>query len=134
MVYDRADYEWYDYPNLQGFSVAINTYFDNNIFYNFNIDDHSKTFQYYKKNTQEEAKEQIKKWKAVGKPDVIVGRCEITKVFPDIDVNDYIAVKSVEFYKIYKYIKADQYLTIYVSKDLFNKIGTFEEIPARKLY
>lgn len=134
MIYDKADYEWYDYPNLQGFAVAIDTYFDHNIFYNFNIDDHSKTFQYFRKNTQEEATDQLEKWKAVGKPDVVVGRCEITKVFPDIDVNDYVAVKSVEFYKIYKYIKADQHVTIYVSKDLFNKLGTLTEVPARKLY
>ena len=27
-----------------------------------------------------------------------------------------------------------QYITIYVTKDLFNKIGTLEELTAKKLY
>lgn len=131
---DESDYMWYDYPNLQGISVALNPYFDKNIFYNFNIDKHDKTFQYYRANTQKEAEEEFAKWREQGKPDVVIERCEITKAYPDIDVDNYVAVKRIYFYKPYKFETYDQYITIYVTKDLFNKIGTLEELTAKKLY
>ena len=64
----------------------------------------------------------------------MLDRCQITKVYPDIDVNDYVAVKRIEVYKPYKFKTDKQYITIYVTKDLFNKIGTLKEITAKKLY
>lgn len=131
---DEADYMWHDYPNLQGISVALNPYFDKNIFCYFNIDKHDKTFQYYRANTQKEAKEEFSKWREQGEPDVVIERCEITKAYPDIDVDNYVAVKRIYFYKPYKFETYDQYITIYVTKDLFNKIGTLEELTAKKLY
>lgn len=131
---DEADYMWHDYPNLQGISVALNPYFDKNIFCYFNIDKHDKTFQYYRANTQKEAEEEFSKWREQGEPDVVIERCEITKAYPDIDVDNYVAVKRIYFYKPYKFETYDQYITIYVTKDLFNKIGTLEELTAQKLY
>lgn len=131
---DEADYMWHDYPNLQGISVALNPYFDKNIFCYFNIDKHDKTFQYYRANTQKEAEEEFSKWREQGEPDVVIERCEITKAYPDIDVDNYVAVKRIYFYKPYKFETYDQYITIYVTKDLFNKIGTLKEITAKKLY
>lgn len=131
---DEADYMWHDYPNLQGISVALNPYFDKNIFCYFNIDKHDKTFQYYRANTQKEAEEEFFKWREQGEPDVVIERCEITKAYPDIDVDNYVAVKRIYFYKPYKFETYDQYITIYVTKDLFNKIGTLEELTAKKLY
>ena len=131
---DEADYMWHDYPNLQGISVALNPYFDKNIFCYFNIDKHDKTFQYYRANTQKEAEEEFSKWREQGEPDVVIARCEITKAYPDIDVDNYVAVKRIYFYKPYKFETYDQYITIYVTKDLFNKIGTLEELTAKKLY
>lgn len=131
---DEADYMWHDYPNLQGISVALNPYFDKNIFCYFNIDKHDKMFQYYRANTQKEAEEEFSKWREQGEPDVVIERCEITKAYPDIDVDNYVAVKRIYFYKPYKFETYDQYITIYVTKDLFNKIGTLEELTAKKLY
>lgn len=131
---DESDYMWHDYPNLQGISVALNPYFDKNIFYYFNIDKHDKTFQYYRANTQKEAEEEFSKWREQGEPDVVIERCEITKAYPDIDVDNYVAVKRIYFYKPYKFETYDKYITIYVTKDLFNKIGTLKEITAKKLY
>ena len=131
---DEADYMWHDYPNLQGISVALNPYFDKNIFCYFNIDKHDKTFQYYRANTQKEAEEEFSKWREQGEPDVVIERCEITKAYPDIDVDNYVAVKRIYFYKPYKFETYDQYITIYETKDLFNKIGTLEELTAKKLY
>ena len=131
---DEADYMWHDYPNLQGISVALNPYFDKKIFCYFNIDKHDKTFQYYRANTQKEAEEEFSKWREQGEPDVVIERCEITKAYPDIDVDNYVAVKRIYFYKPYKFETYDQYITIYVTKDLFNKIGTLEELTAKKLY
>lgn len=131
---DEADYMWHDYPNLQGISVALNPYFDKNIFCYFNIDKHDKTFQYYRANTQKEAEEEFSKWREQEEPDVVIERCEITKAYPDIDVDNYVAVKRIYFYKPYKFETYDQYITIYVTKDLFNKIGTLEELTAKKLY
>lgn len=123
-----------DYPKLQGLATAILPYFDDNIFYNYNIDDHDKTFMHYQSSTEEEAEAIINKWREQGPPDVVLDRCQITKVYPDIDVNDYVAVKRIEVYKPYKFKTDKQYITIYVTKDLFNKIGTLEELTAKKLY
>lgn len=59
---------------------------------------------------------------------------QIYRAYPDIDVDNYVAVKRIYFYKPYKFETYDQYITIYVTKDLFNKIGTLEELTAKKLY
>ena len=131
---DDSTLEYYDYPKLQGWATAILPYFDNNIFYNYNIDDHDKTFMYYQSSTEEEAEAIINKWREQGPPDVVLDRCQLTRVYPDIDVNDYVAVKRITAYKPYKFKTNDQYITIYVTKDLFNKIGTLEELTAQKLY
>ena len=131
---DEEDIDWLDFPNLQGLSVAIDPYFEKNIFYNFNIDTPNMTYQNHKTNTQKEAEEEFAKWREQGEPDVVIERCEITKAYPDIDVDNYVAVKRIYFYKPYKFETYDQYITIYVTKDLFNKIGTLEELTAKKLY
>ncbi len=131
---DESDYEWYDYPEIQGVSVSLDSYFDKNVFYNFNIDDPDKVFLYYRANTQKQAEETFAKWRKQGEPDVVINRCEITKAYPNIDVDDYVAVKRIYFYKPYKFETYAQYITIYVTKDLFNKIGTLEELTAKKLY
>lgn len=131
---DDSTLEYYDYPKLQGWATAILPYFDDNIFYNYNIDDHDKTFMYYQSSTEEEAEAIINKWREQGPPDVVLDRCQLTRVYPDIDVNDYVAVKRITAYKPYKFTTSEQYITIYVTKDLFNKIGTLKEITAKKLY
>ncbi|WP_294589168.1 hypothetical protein [Ruminococcus sp.] len=131
---DDSTLDYYDYPKLQGWATAILPYFDNNIFYNYNIDDHDKTFMYYQSSTEEEAEAIINKWREQGPPDVVLDRCQLTRVYPDIDVNDYVAVKRITAYKPYKFTTSEQYITIYVTKDLFNKIGTLKEITAKKLY
>lgn len=131
---DESDYEWYDYPEIQGVSVSLDSYFDKNIFYNFNIDDPNKVFLYYRANTQEQAEETFTKWQEQGEPDIVINRCEITKAYPNIDVDDYVAVKRVYFYKPYKFTTNQQYITIYMKKELFNEIGTLKEITAKKLY
>lgn len=89
---------------------------------------------YYRANTQEQAEETFTKWQEQGEPDIVINRCEITKAYPNIDVDDYVAVKRITAYKPYKFTTSDQYITIYVTKDLFNKIGTLEELTAQKLY
>lgn len=131
---DEATLDWKDYPLINGIAVALDPYFDYNVFYNFNIDDPEQTFQWHKSTTEEENEEIFAKWREQGPPDVVLDRCQITKVYPDIDVNDYVAVKRIEVYKPYKFKTDKQYITIYVTKDLFNKIGTLEELTAKKLY
>ena len=131
---DEATLDWEDYPLINGIAVALDPYFDYNVFYNFNIDDPKQTFQWHKSTTEEENEEIFAKWREQGPPDVVLDRCQITKVYPDIDVNDYVAVKRIEVYKPYKFKTDKQYITIYVTKDLFNKIGTLKEITAKKLY
>ena len=51
-----------------------------------------------------------------GEPDIVINRCEITKAYPNIDVDDYVAVKRVYFYKPYKFTTNQQYITIYMKK------------------
>ena len=131
---DEATLDWEDYPLINGIAVALDPYFDYNVFCNFNIDDPEQTFQWHKSTTEEENEEIFAKWREQGPPDVVLDRCQITKVYPDIDVNDYVAVKRIEVYKPYKFKTDKQYITIYVTKDLFNKIGTLKEITAKKLY
>lgn len=131
---DESDYEWYDYPEIQGVSVSLDSYFDKNVFYNFNIDNSDKVFLYYRANTQKQAEETFAKWRKQGEPDVVINRCEITKAYPNIDVDDYVAVKRVYCYKPYKFTTNQQYITIYMKKELFNEIGTLEELTAQKLY
>lgn len=132
--YDDSNIPWVDYPNIQGVAAALDPYFDHNIFYNFNIDKPAQTYVTHRSTTENENKEIFAKWNNVGLPDVVIGRCGVTRAFPDINVDDYVAVAQVHEYMTFKFEKSENYITIYVTKDLFNKIGTLEELTAKKLY
>ena len=134
MGYDDSNIPWVDYPNIQGVAAALDPYFDHNIFYNFNIDKPAQTYVTYRSTTENENEEIFAKWNNVGIPDVVIGRCGVTSAFPDINVDDYVAVAQVHEYMTFKFEKSENYITIYVTKDLFNKIGTLEELTAKKLY
>ena len=101
---------------------------------NFNIDKPAQTYVTHRSTTENENKEIFAKWNNVGLPDVVIGRCGVTRAFPDINVDDYVAVAEVHEYMTFKFEKSENYITIYVTKDLFNKIGTLEELTAQKLY
>lgn len=131
---DESEIEWTDYPKLQGWATALVPYFDENIFYNYNIDNPDKTFMYYQSSTEEEAEEEIAKWREQGEPEVVLDRCGITNAYPDIDVENYIPVKRFYCYKPYKFDTFVQYLTVYLRRDIFEEIGTLNEITAKELF
>lgn len=133
-AFDESSLEYYDYPKLQGWATALDPYFDHNIFYNYNIDNPDKTFMYYQSSTEEGAEAEIAKWREQGAPEVVLDRCNITKVYPDVDPDDYIPVKRIYCYKPYKYETREQYMPIYLRKDLFEQIGTLHKITAKGLF
>lgn len=134
MNFDISKIKLVDYPNIQGISASIDPYFDKNIFYNFNIDKPAQTYVTHRSTTENENEEIFAKWNNVGLPDVVIGRFGVTNAFPNLDVNNYVAVAKIDAYMPYKFSMTEQYVTIYVTKELFDKIGAFEEIPAQSLY
>ena len=115
------EYEFVKYSNLlsQLDAVVINSYFDKNIFYNFNVDYPNKTYAVHKKLNSVETEELRQKWEKLGFPDFIVGDVDVNYVFQTDVKNDYLLLKEFESGFIWK----DKYiltvLSIYINKRLF---------------
>ena len=115
------EYELVEYSNLlsQLDAVAINSYFDKNVFYNFNLDYPNKTYAVHKKLNSIETEELRQKWEKLGLPDFIIGDVDINYVFQTDVKNNYLLLKEFKSGFIWK----DKYiltaLPIYINKRLF---------------
>ena len=109
---------------IQREAVTVNQYFGRNIFYNFNIDNPEKSYSVFKKMTPLEGEKLKEKLRALGVPEIIVGKAEIEKVF---DMNElskykYIVFAEINFVTTWKDKRMYDALKIYVRDDIYNKL------------
>lgn len=102
-------------------AVNINPYFDENIFFNFNSGDRSKGYIFHRLS-EEANEEQYALWRET-LPDILVGEpmTELVYDTPEGRRTNYFLIKTVPFTQCYKMGGAENYLCIYMRKDLFEK-------------
>lgn len=101
-------------------ATVINSYFDKNIFYNYNVDYPDKKYTFNKKLTDIETEKLRIKWEHLGLPDFIIGETNLKKIFKnDKNIDEkYILIKEFESGFIWKdkYILTN--LPVYINKNL----------------
>lgn len=107
-------------------AVCISPYFDRNIFFNFNCGDSGKAYIFHR--LSEEANEQqYALWRETV-PDILVGEPRMELVYDSTDVKraDYILIKSITYTQTVKMSGAENYLCIYMRRDLFREFPGIE--------
>ena len=105
----------------QGAGSTLSPYFDENIFYNFNIDSHSDQYMKYKTATDEENEHNFSEWRKYGYPEYMFCKCPLDAVFPELKYSDidkmYDLIERFDTNIFYKLSYEPSYLQIYKLKD-----------------
>ncbi|MDE6594203.1 MAG: hypothetical protein K2K57_14220 [Oscillospiraceae bacterium] len=122
---------WYYEPEISGNiivsadkqhqAVNINPYFDENIFFNFNNGDRTKGYILHRLS-EEANEEQYALWRET-LPDILVGEpvTELVYDTPEGRRTNYFLIKTIPYTQGYKMGGAENYLCIYMRRDLFEK-------------
>lgn len=114
-----------EYINMQFLPVAINQYFDKNIFYNLNPDCPQRSYVLFKLLSEEETIAFKKQIQEQGVPDIIIGDVDLGTIFSDEELKntDYVLTQQIEGHSL-RATKQYKYLTnIYMQKDLYEKLN-----------
>lgn len=117
-----------DYTNIIGNAATSLPYFDSNIYMNFNV--HNKQEMYLENKLDANSKEVFKRWSEQGVPDILIGKCTLSKIYPEsvITNNDYVRVAEIESSSIWKFSILNNTCDIYIRKDLLSEYPTLKEI------
>lgn len=107
--------------NQQHWSVILNTYFNKNLFYNFNMDNHKRLYLFHNLISQEKTQEYINDLKKIGLPDVVIGTASLDLIFQEYGVlpRNYRVMETFRCSRLWKDKMIDDELSIYMRKDLF---------------
>ena len=125
-----SDYDVNEYYNkdtrinntfLIGDGSTLSPYFDENIFYNFNVDCPSDTYVKYKTASDEENEHNFSEWRKYGYPEYMIRKCPIDAVFPELKFSDidemYEVIGEFSTNIFYKLSYELSYFQIYKLKD-----------------
>ena len=113
-------------------AIAILPYFDHNIFMNLNMGRDDEGYMFNRLPSPEENQAAIEAWKAMGPPDVLLGRVKLQLVFGDeVTISDYARVyEFLPGSNIWKSLPAveNTYLRgcVYLRRDLLEEYGLKE--------
>ncbi|MBP5581687.1 MAG: hypothetical protein J6X85_07890 [Ruminococcus sp.] len=115
-----------NYTYLMGAAAMIQTYFDENIFMNYNADCPDDLYMHYKYKEDTEAV--FAKWREKGLPDFIVGYCPVDEVYDEQTLEGvrYLPVKLIEHHTFYKVISEEGITRFYIREDLMDDYPQFE--------
>jgi len=129
---DASDEDAYQYicANFQYNAMNVSAYFSGNISYTFNGQSDECTYVFHRRETAEENKLILSKWREAGAPDVLLGKVDLELVFgDDVTLDDYAPVYQMKStaVSIWKdsYLGPDEYNYnyIYLRKDLLDDYG-----------
>ncbi|MCM1578405.1 MAG: hypothetical protein NC078_06375 [Ruminococcus sp.] len=102
-------------------AININPYFEENIFFNLNGGDRSKGYIFHRLS-EEANEEQYALWRETI-PDILVGEARTGAVYDDPQAkrSNYFLIKTVPYTQVFKMSGHENYLCIYMRKDLFEK-------------
>ena len=111
----------FSFLNHQHSSVVLNSYFNKNIFYNFNIQNPEREYLYHITMTPEQSNYEKELIKKVGLPDVIVGQASLDLIFDEYNVlsKNYRVMDTFRSSFIWKDKMTDSELPIYMRSDLY---------------
>ena len=114
--------------NIMGGAVMIGTYFDRNIFMNFNVEAPDDLYMHYR--YKEDVDKVFELWRQKGLPDFIIGYCPIDEVYDEetLEGVKYLPVKLIEYSDIGKVLTKEKYMHFYMREDLFDDYPQFEWI------
>ena len=118
---DNTGYDSMD-TKLNGWPVPLCAYFGRNIVYNFNDGMDNAAYVQFVRQTAQENKETIERWKASGIPDVLLGEADVQLLTDNaVSIADYAPVYEMKINYIWKgnRYKGKQYL--FVRKDLLEE-------------
>ncbi len=107
--------------NRQHWSVILNSYFNKNLFYNFNMDNPERLYLFHNVMSQEKTKEELKRIKELGLPEVVLGTASLDSIFNEYGVisKNYRVMETFRSSSIWKDKMIDNELSIYMRNDLF---------------
>lgn len=105
-------------------AVPINTYFSKNICMNLNYGKADLAYVLHRVPDYSESQEMVKKWAAMGAPDIIIGHPKLEYVYGDtVSYDDYSLVYMIENGFIWKGKSAHGLTIIYMRSDLLDDYG-----------
>ena len=111
-------------------AMDIAPYFQDNIIYNFAEGKQEGNYISHKVPTDEENEQNYAKWRALGKPDVLLMYPDFSSVWPDGEVTakDYVSVYSVRADQIWKMVSENTYVHLYVRRELAEELGLYTDV------
>lgn len=126
-VYDRENEEILlsEDTNHCPYAMDIAPYFDRNIVYNFAEGETEKNYISHKRPTKEEIEATYAKWRAYGKPDVLLNASALALVWPDgeVEMRNYVPVYTQRADQIWKMTSENTYVHLYVRRELAEELG-----------
>lgn len=128
--------QWKQYTNNETKKTVVDTnliggtdalpYFDKNIYYNLNDNIPNKCFVTHMVANNDE---NIKEWKKMGYPDVIIGSPDLRIVFGNsLNYKDYVCVHDAKGNYIWKWGVTDYEYLVYIRKDIMDQFPNLIEI------
>lgn len=128
--------QWKQYTNNETKKTVVDTnliggtdalpYFDKNIYYNLNDNIPNKCFVTHMVANNDE---NIKEWKEIGFPDVIIGSPDLRIVFGNsLSYKDYVCVYDSKGNYIWKWGVTDYEYLVYIRKDIMDQFPNLKEI------
>lgn len=117
-----------DDPNPETATLLM-PYFDENIVANFNYGNPKQRYNTHTLLTKEACTEELLSWKAIGTPDVLLGRCPFDELYPDgsVSMSDYVPVQRFDVDMLWKSGMYDvRWWYLYLRKDLLPQYGLTE--------
>ncbi|MDR3598282.1 hypothetical protein [Clostridium sp.] len=128
--------QWKQYTNNETKKTIVDTnliggtdtlpYFNKNIYYNLNNNIPNKCFVTHMVTNNDE---NIKEWKKIGFPDVIIGSPDLRVVFGNsLSYKDYVCVYDAKGAYIWKSEVTDYDYLVYIKKDIMDQFPNLKEI------
>ena len=120
--YRAGAHEDYVNTSVIGTAVAVNPYFDHNIFLNLNFGEADQGYLIHRSPDYEESRQDVARWVAAGAPDLIVGKPDLEVVYGDsLSYDDYELVHVVEANSIWKTHHQPEIMPIFARRELLEE-------------
>lgn len=108
----------------QSDSLYINTYFNKNIVDYYNVDNPERIYILHKYQSKQELAEYREIMRNIGLPDIVVGKCHLRYIFPEIKnpYENYVIVSEFKYGQIWKNTVISNKKGIFIKKDLLKNL------------
>ena len=116
-----TDANRHNMSNEMSDASALSPYFEDNIFYNFNITHPTDLYSKFRITTEEDNERNFALWREYGYPEYMIFKCPIDSVFPELEYDDieemYDITAMYQRNCFYKFSVITEYVHIFKLKD-----------------